>query len=57
MPPNSVFDEPVTNLLSTLCILIEILSGARAKGSKRFKLISNLAPLLLAFRVTAPTWQ
>ena len=38
MPPNSVFDEPVTNLLSTLCILIEIRSGVRAKGSKRFKL-------------------
>ena len=34
MPVDSVFDDPVTNLLSTLCILIEILSPAQAKGER-----------------------
>ena len=34
MPVDSVFDDSVTNLLSTLCILIEVLSPARAKGEK-----------------------
>ena len=29
---NSVFDGPITNLLSVLCILIEVLSRAHAKG-------------------------
>ena len=32
MPANSVFDGPVTNLLSVLCILIEVLSRAHEKG-------------------------
>ena len=31
-PADSVFDGPITNLLSILCILIEILSRARVKG-------------------------
>ena len=34
MPVNSIFDGPITNLLSILCILIEIVSRARAKGGK-----------------------
>ena len=34
LPADSVFDDPVTNLLLTLCILIEILSPAHAKGEK-----------------------
>ena len=34
-PKNSLFDGPVTNLLSILCILIEGLSRAHAKGGKR----------------------
>ena len=34
MPVDSVFDDSVTNLLSTLCILIEVLSRAHAKGEK-----------------------
>ena len=34
MPADNVFDGPVTSLLSTLCILIEILSPAHAKGEK-----------------------
>ena len=34
-PANSIFDGPITNLLSTLCILIEILSRAQAKGAKK----------------------
>ena len=34
MPATSIFDGPITNLLSILCILIEIVSRARAKGGK-----------------------
>jgi len=30
-PPNSIFDDPITNLRSVLCILIEIPSRAHAK--------------------------
>ena len=32
MPADSIFDGPVTNLLSILSILIEIFSCAHAKG-------------------------
>ena len=35
MPANSIFDGPLTNLLSILCILIEVLSCAHAKGNKK----------------------
>ena len=31
MPENSIFDGPVTSLLSILCILLEVLSLAHAK--------------------------
>ena len=31
MPANIVFDGPITNLLSILCILLEVLSHAHAK--------------------------
>ena len=31
MPANSTFDGPITNLLSVLCILVEVLSRARVK--------------------------
>ena len=31
-PSNSTFDGPITNLLLILCILMEVLSRARAKG-------------------------
>ena len=34
MPANSIFDGPITNLLSTLCSFIEIFSHAHAKGEK-----------------------
>ena len=34
-PANGIFDGPVTNLLSIVCILIEILSCARAKGAEK----------------------
>jgi len=33
-PANSIFDGPVTNLLSIPYILIEVLSRAHAKGRK-----------------------
>ena len=33
-PADSIFDAPITNLPSVLCILIEILSPAHAKGEK-----------------------
>ena len=35
MLANSLFDGPVTNLPSVLCILIESLSHVHAKGRKR----------------------
>jgi len=58
-PSNSKFDGPTTNLLSTLCILREILSRAPAKGAKKEALmVSDLARLLVVFRVTArQAWQ
>ena len=34
MSANSIFDGPITNLLSVLCILIEILSGAHTTEKK-----------------------
>ena len=34
IPANSLFDGPVTNLLSILCILVEVLSRAQAKRAK-----------------------
>ena len=52
-PSNSIFDGPVTNLLSILCILTEILSHVRVKGHKSPYDISDLAPLLVVFQVTA----
>ena len=33
-PLSSIFDGPVTNLLSMLCILTEILSRAHTKGAE-----------------------
>ena len=36
-PPNSQLDGPITSLLSTLCILIEILSPAHAIGAKKLR--------------------
>ena len=33
-PVNSIFDGPMTNLLSILCVLIEIVSRAHAKEKK-----------------------
>ena len=52
---NSICDGPVTNLLSILCILIEILSCAHARGmggGGEALLISSLALLLVIFRAT-----
>ena len=57
MPADNTFHDPMTNLLSTLCILIEILYPAHAKGEKAL-MISNLALLLVVFPMTAPqAWQ
>ena len=33
-PANSIFDGPVTTLLSLLCVLVEVLSRAHAKREK-----------------------
>ena len=55
MPANSILDGPVTNLLSTLCILIEVLSCAHAKRRKgpiNFK-FGTLTDHFF-FQVTAP---
>ena len=49
MPTNGIFDGPVTSLLSKLCILIEVLSCAHAKGEKAL-MTSNLALLLVFFQ-------
>ena len=48
-PPNSIFDGPITNLLPILCMLIEILSRAHAKGTKKksfkgFKFATFIGP-------------
>ena len=53
MPADSIFDGPVTNLLSILCILTEILSHVHVKGQKSPYDISDLALLLVVFQVTA----
>ena len=56
-PTNNVFDNAITNLLSTLSILIEIIFCAHAKGEKAL-MISDLVHLLVVFRVTARrSWQ
>ena len=34
MPANSIFDGPITNLLSILCILVKVLSCAHANRGK-----------------------
>ena len=34
MPANNIFDGPITNLLSILCILVEVLSRAHANRGK-----------------------
>ena len=56
-PANSIIDGPVTNLLSVLCFVIEVLSRAHATGvgvggGGGALIISNLALLLVVFRVT-----
>ena len=57
MPEDSIFDDLITNLFSILCILIEIISPADAKGAKAL-MIANLPFLLVVFRVTAQqAWQ
>ena len=53
-PADSIFDGPITNLVSILCISVEILSRAHAKGEKAL-MVSSLALLLVIFQVTA--WQ
>ena len=35
-PANSIFDGPITNLLSILCILVEVLSRAHVKSENWF---------------------
>ena len=35
MPADGIFDGPVTNLLSVLCILIELFWRAHVKGGKK----------------------
>ena len=51
---NSIFAGPIRSLLSVLCILIQVLSGAHTKGWKNIT-ISGLALLSVVFRVMA--WQ
>ena len=58
-PPDAVFDGPITNLHSALCILLEIPLCAHAKGGEKKAIImSDLAHLLVVFRVTVrQAWQ
>ena len=58
MPANSRSDGPATNLLSILCILIEAILHVHAQRKTENLNDSNLAPLLVVFRVTArQAWQ
>ena len=58
-PANSIFDGPISNLLSILYIMIEIFSRALAQGGgggggrRRAVMISNLGLLSVVFRVMA----
>ena len=52
-PANSIFDGPVTNPLSVLYVWIEILLRARAQGGRTALMVSDLAFLLVVFRVAA----
>ena len=54
-PANSTFDSPITNLLSILCVLLEVLSIAHAKGRKALN-ISNLALSFVPFSDNAASW-
>ena len=55
---NSIFDGPVTNLLSILCILVEILSRAHAKGAKSLNDFKIGTFLLVVFGMTVQqAWQ
>ena len=51
-PANSIYDCSVTSLLSILHILMEIFSRAHAKGLEKASITSNLALLLVVFRLT-----
>ena len=50
MPANRIFDGPIANLLSILCILIEIIPRAHVKGW--VLMILNLALSLVIFQAT-----
>ena len=62
MPADSIFDGPVTSLLSILWILIAVISRAHTKGGGGgggLKLmVSNLALLLVVLQVMVQqAWQ
>ena len=54
-PAKSIFDGPITNLLSVLCILTEVLSGVHAKGGVGCGGLNDLQFFvsLVVFQVTA----
>ena len=59
---SDISDGYITTLLSVLCVLVEIISRARAKGKKDLKdfkfdaFLKNI--LLVVFKVTArQAWQ
>ena len=57
MPVDGMLDGPITNLLSVLSILMEILSCTHVKGKKSL-MFSDLARLLVVFQLMAQqAWQ
>ena len=38
---NSIFNDPITNLRSLLCILINVISRAKAKGGKSLTIFKS----------------
>ena len=57
MPANIIFDDPITNLLLRLHFNRNCFTCS-CKGTKKALMISNLAPLVVVFWVTAPqAWQ
>ena len=56
-PPGNIFDGPIANLLSGLCILIEIVQRVYAKGPKSLNGF-KFGTFIGGFRVAArQAWQ
>ena len=56
-PSNSVFDGPITNPVSVLCILIEILSHAHGKAKEKKKLNDFKSGTFIGQFLSEQAWQ